>query len=56
MQSVLEHVKIKDLDRLPHIVTIPIRAHIDATKRAIISDNINIQATVAQVGKKTISY
>ena len=52
MQSVLEHVKIKDLDRLPHIVTIPIRAHIDATKRAIISDNINIQATVAQVGKK----
>ena len=52
MQSVLENVRIKDLDRLPHVVTIPIRAHIDATKREIMSGNINIQATVAQVGKK----
>ena len=52
MQSVLENVRIKDLDRLPHVVTIPIRAHIDATKRAIMSGNINIQVTVAQVGKK----
>ena len=52
MQSVLENVKIKDLDRLPHVVTIPIRAHINATKREITSGSINIQVTVAQVGKK----
>ena len=52
MQSVLENVKIKDLDRLPHVVTIPIRVHIDATKKAIMSGSINIEVTVAQVGKK----
>ena len=52
MQSVVENIKIKDLDNLPYVVTVPIRAHIDATKEAIMSGNIEMRVTVARVGEK----
>ena len=52
MQSVIENVKIKDFNELPHVVTVPIRTHIEAIKKAIMSGNIDIQVTVARVGEK----
>ena len=52
MQSVLESVKIKDLDELPYVVTIPIRTHIDAVKKAIVSGNVEMLVIVARVGDK----
>ena len=52
MKPTIENIRVKDLDGLPYVVTIPIRAHIDATKEAIMSGNAEMLVMVARVGEK----
>ena len=52
MKSTIENIRVKDLDELPYVVTVPIRAHIDAAKKAIMSGNVGMYVTVARVGEK----
>ena len=53
MKSITETIMVNDLDELPYVVTIPIRVHINATKKAIMSGNKDMQVTVARVGEKS---
>ena len=52
MKSTKENIRVKDLDELPYVVTIPIRANIDAAKKAIVSGNVEMLVMVARVGEK----
>ena len=52
MKSTTENIRMKDLDDLPYVVTVPIRAHTDATKKAIMAGNVGMRVTVARVGEK----
>ena len=52
MKPTVENIRVKDLDELPYVVTVPIRAHVDAAKKAIASGNVGMYVTVARVGEK----
>ena len=52
MKHAVENIRVKDLDELPYVVTVPIRVHIDAAKKAIVSSNVGMYVVVVRVGEK----